>query len=48
MAIPVQFLVNGNPQDDDSGGFNDGNVIECQGAMVRSSLVGDGHCLALV
>jgi len=30
------------------GGINDGNDIECQGEMVRFSLICDGHCLALV
>ena len=44
----VEFLVNGNPKDVDSGGFSDGYTIECQGAVVRVSLIGDGHCLAFV
>jgi len=48
MASPVQFLVNTNPQDVDIGEFSDVNAIECQGAIVRSGLVGDGYCLTLV
>ena len=48
MANPVEFLVNGNPKDVDSGGFSDGYTIECQRAVVRVSLIGDGHCLARI
>ena len=48
MVSPVEFLVNGNPKDVDNGGFSDGYTIECLGAVVRVSLIGDGHCLAFV
>ena len=48
MANPVEFLVNDNPKDVDSGGFSDGYTIERQGAVVRVSLIGDGHCLAFM
>ena len=48
VVSPVEFLVKGNPKDVDSGGFSDDNTVECQGAVVRVSLTGDGHCLAFV
>jgi len=48
VVNPVEFLVNGNPKDVDSGGFSDGNTIECQGAVVGMSIIGDGHCVAFV
>ena len=34
MARPIEFLVNGNRKDVNSGGFSDGKTIECQGAWL--------------
>ena len=48
VVSPVEFLVNGNHKDVDSRGFSDGYTIEYQRAVVRMSLIGDGHCLAFV
>eukprot|EP00061_Rhincodon_typus_P000541 g12003.t1 len=48
VVRPVEFLINGNLQDIDSGRFSDGNTIKCQGAVDRLSLIGDGHSLAFV
>eukprot|EP00061_Rhincodon_typus_P000930 g13217.t1 len=48
VVSPVVFLINDNTQDIDSGRFSDGNTIEYQGAVVRLSLICDGHSLAFV
>eukprot|EP00061_Rhincodon_typus_P018150 g47203.t1 len=48
MSNPVWFMVNDNAYDIDRWGFSGGDVMEFQGALVRFSFAGDGHCLELV